>query len=104
MNTIKFSHPYAKLWGQNTARLIWVEVFEPGEELGEMSIHDLLEYDTKIAPGEYYELPAGDLIQLVFIGSKRIPFCTLRRYTKEKYEYYKSKIDQDFIVEVREVR
>ena len=44
----------------------------------------------------HYPLPkSGELIQLVFLGDKGIPFCTLRStYSKmgNKIEYYKSKI------------
>lgn len=98
MNTIKFSHEYPKLWGQFTGKLIYVEQFNPEKEMREMEIEELIEYDTKTSDGEYYELPTGDLIQLVFIGECRIPFCTLRRYTPQKYKYYKSKVGQVFKV------
>ena len=98
MRQIKFSHDYPKLWGQKTATLVYVDVLDLENELSMEDINQLLEYDTKDCNGNYYELPIGDLIQLVFVGNKKIPFCTLRRYTKEKWEYYKGCIGEYFEV------
>lgn len=82
---IKFSKEYPKLWGQDKAKLLEVRKIVFG------SIHDdLVLYDTKAVDGTYYELPKTQLIQLTFRGNKGIPFCTIRRYTPEKYNYYKS--------------
>ena len=94
-NTIKFSHDYQKLWGQCHARLIEVNITE------KKHLHpDLIEYDTNYGGG-YYKLPDGKLIQLVFLGDKGIPFCTIRRWTPEKEKYYQSQIGKIFIVEVK---
>ena len=41
-------------------------------------------------------------LQLVFRGNKMIPFCTIRRETKEKALYYRDKIGQEFEVVVKE--
>ena len=49
---------------------------------------DLIEYDTLTSDGGHYELPKGGLIHLVFLGNKWIPFCTLRPFTKKKFDYY----------------
>jgi hypothetical protein len=89
---IKFSHNYPKLWGQKKAELIGVRI------LNAQAINkDLIEYDTKTSEGEYYELPKkGELIQLVFVGDKDIPFCTLRRYTEVKYLYYSENVGNTF--------
>ena len=83
---IKFSHNYPKLWGQKSAFLLYVELVER-----ERLHKDLLEYDTRTGDlnEPYYKLPKGTLIQLVFLGDKGIPFCTLRRYVGAKYNYYK---------------
>jgi len=96
-NVIKFSDDYPKLWGQKVARLVHVYI------LSYYDMHpDLVEYDTKTADGKYYPLPKTTLIQLVFVGDKQIPFCTIRRHTKEKYGYYLSKLNKEFLVEVTE--
>jgi hypothetical protein len=122
MNQIPFSHSYPKLWGQITAELIAIRLL-PAKDV--QNNPDLLEYDTKyidkrdytgfeykevlekVERFDYYQLPkSGNLIQLVFLGNKGIPFCTLRpEYSKmgNKLEYYKSKIGQEFEIVVKEV-
>jgi len=96
---IKFSSIYPKLWGQKKARLVYVQVLD-GKKLS----RDLIEYDTKKYDGTYYELPKTRLIQLVFIGDKNIPFCTLRKYSKWKEEYYRNNINKvfDIVIELKE--
>lgn len=91
MPTIKFSHAYPKLWGQATAVLIAIK-----DVYGERLPRELIEYDTKTVSGEYYKLPKGRLIQLIFYGDKGIPFCTIRRFTPQKLEYYKGLLKQEF--------
>ena len=84
-NEIKFSKNYPKLWGQTTAKLIAVEDINIDENTNK----DLLEY----------ELKKGKYIQLVFLGNKNIPFCTIRSaYGKmgNKKEYYQAKIGETF--------
>lgn len=97
MNVIKFSHEYPKLWNQSEAVLVAVNYITKNDfPLNQ----DLLNYDTKTSKGEYYPLPKGDYLQLIFLGDKRIPFCTIRRNTTEKNEYYCSKINQLFKIEL----
>ena len=91
MNTIKFSNEYPKLWNQTQAKLIDVSSIYP-EEIKE----DLIEYDTKSVNGKYYELPKTKMIQLTFIGEKRIPFCTIRRWTADKEVYYSGAVGEIF--------
>ena len=95
---IKFSHHYPKIWMQKRAELIAVRILDAQA----VSINqDLKEYDTMWAEPDgdmgYYPLPQeGKLIQLIFLGNSEIPFCTLRRYTPEKYEYYKNCVHNVF--------
>ena len=97
MNVIKFSHDYPKLWGQSEAMLIAVRYFTKTDfPLNE----DLLEYDTKTKEGNFYPLPKGDYLQLIFLGNKRIPFCSIRKNTPGKDEYYNSKLNQEFKIEI----
>ena len=100
MKTIKFSHNYPKLWNQTDAKLIGVTILPLDFQLDK----DLIEYDTKTSNGEYYKLPkATMLIQLIFIGNKLIPFCTLRRYTPEKERYYMQSIGEKFSIDTDKV-
>ena len=121
MNKIKFSHNYPKLWSQTSGRLLAVEVLDAKDV---QANKDLIEYDTKYVKNvnvcydetnfdyDYYPLPrSGNLIQLVFIGNKGIPFCTIRPafgrllyLGKPKIEYYRDKIGQEFEIAIQEVR
>jgi len=97
MSRIKFSSDYPKLWKQKSAFLIHVgridrDYFPLPQEL--------LDYDTLNSNNEYYPLPRGDYLQLVFLGDKRIPFCTIRRRTPQKEDYYRSKLNQVFEIEI----
>lgn len=107
---IKFSHNYPKLHGQKQAMLLHVL-----ETRRDNLNAELIEYDTAfdvkhkvetivgictqtvIGEGRY-ELPKGNLIHLTFLGDKMIPFCTIRRWTPEKLEYYKKNIGNIFMV------
>jgi len=89
--TIKFSSNYPKLWNQKTATLLEIRLLQR-ENLRK----ELIEYDTKNNNGEYYQLPKGTLLQLIFVGDKGIPFCTLRRHTPAKEVYYQSHIGYMF--------
>lgn len=103
MPSIKFSHQYPKLHNQTTAQLLAIRI------LAAQSVNrnkSLIEYDTKFFDLKnngygYYELPQiGSLIQLIFVGDKEIPFCTLRRWTPDKVAYYKSLIGTTFKIEI----
>ena len=121
MKKINFSYNYPKLWGQKKAELIAIQIIDAQA----VQINkDLLEYDTHwedhtsymkkhpelkniMIPIDslygYYILPKeGKLIQLIFLGDKNIPFCTLRKATKEKYEYYKNNLRNMFEIVVGE--
>lgn len=95
MNKIEFSKNYPKLWDQTQAKLIAVEDINIDENTNK----DLIEYDTKANDGSYYELKKGSYIQLIFLGNKNIPFCTIRsaygQYGNKK-EYYQAKIGEMF--------
>jgi hypothetical protein len=123
---IKFSHGYPKLWNQAKAELVAVRILDAKEVQENQS---LLEYDTRYyaEPSEtselhfvdsdsdyehrHYPLPkTGELIQLIFVGDKHIPFCTIRtryRYNQQtkqkedKFIYYSTFIGSwlDIIIE-----
>lgn len=92
---IKFSHEYPKLWKQTKAELIHLRLLHAKELSNELKGYDTL-YQAENKVG-YYRLPEnGMLIQLIFIGNFGIPFCTLRRYTKEKLDHYKKNVGNEF--------
>jgi len=126
MPHIKFSHNYCKTWEQTRGRLLDVVLLD-AKTLND----DLVEYDTKYFPATladscgcelhtnfpgdeehcHYPLPKGELIQLIFVGDKGIPFCTIRtryRYDRgknqkvDKCDYYSPLIGEWFDVVVKE--
>ena len=90
---IKFCSDYPKLHGQEYPKLLYVEVVHKVND-------DLREYDCKRLDGSYYELPKGRLIHLTFLGDKRIPFSTLRKYTTKKFEDYVIHVGHYFNIEI----
>lgn len=100
MMEIKFSSDYPKLHGQTSAELLAVKPIH----IGNGTLKELIEYDTKKADGTYYELETGDYIQLIFIGNLGIPFCTIRskrnRWGDDKELYYNGHIQEVFKVEI----
>lgn len=103
MNRIGFSHKYPKLHRQKTATLLAVRELLIPKDLND----DLLRYDTVFDDGSgkgYFPLPDGEYLQLIFIGNKHIPFCTIRSkwgVHKNKKEYYESKIGEEFEIHIK---
>jgi hypothetical protein len=94
MPDLKFSHDYYKLppnWENTKAILL-----EGIKVKLEQQTEQLLEYDTQIreppnkAHGiDHYTLPdKGDYLLLIFQHETGAVFTTLRRWTKQKEEYY----------------
>ncbi len=86
---IKFTHNYSKFMD--------LKLPFNAELLQCFKIHyrdlsrDFKEYDTELNefPYDYYKLPKTDLIVLLLRSGLRI-MTTIRRYTPEKWRYYKS--------------
>ena len=95
MKTIKFSHNYPKLHGQEDAVLIKVHIINHNQLSAK-----LIMYDTDKGDGTYYVLPNTKLIYLLFEGGEGIPFTTIRRYTEGKLKYYQLSIGHLFKIEV----
>lgn len=101
---IKFIEEYPKLHGQKSAQLIHVRYLPKGE-----FIHpDFVEYDCRKKSGEMYQLPIVNgfttepMLQLVFLGNKIIPFCTMRRWEEKKSTYYQGMLDKEFRIAIGE--
>ena len=86
MKKIKFSHRYDKLLEMaSTPTLIQVLKIHYND-LSEY----MLRYDATISDSdEMYPVPKCELILLIFQSSKNMIFTTIRRYTPEKFRYYK---------------
>lgn len=106
MPNIKFSHAYPKIHGQTMATLLAVRELDFPKDRNE----DLIEYDTTYASDhgvDFYQLPDGPYLQLIFVGNKHIPFCTIRSkwggFRKNKKEYYESMVGKEFKIIIKGV-
>lgn len=96
---IKFSHNYPKLHGQKSAELIAVRTCNRAD-----MPEDFIEYDTRYVDSSssgFFPLPDGAYMVLVFLGDSGIPFTTVRRFTDEKYRYYKSNLGVMFDIAIK---
>ena len=99
MKVIRFSGKYPKLHDQDSAKLLAVEEIK----IDKNTPKELIEYDTKKSDGTYYELKTGYYLQLIFLGEKRIPFCTIRSaFPQHKINYYKNSIGEIFTIKIEE--
>ena len=85
---LKFNHDYEKLpinWEDTQAILIGV-VFIPDMKRLKLRLPQLIR-ETITFQGEEGSYSKGILLTLFHLNSSRI-FTTIRRYTKDKYQYY----------------
>lgn len=98
MEKIKFSKEYVKLHGQKTAELVDVRRIT----IDDSTPKELIEYDTTATDGTKYKLGTGKYLQLIFVGDKGIPFCTIRSDKpayggmKSKADYYIERVHREF--------
>ena len=111
MKKIKFSHNYEKFEGlihlkdplSDNLKVLLLNAFKINHK---DLFKEMIKYDAEYK-GEYginmYELPKGDLILLIFQTNYRKIFTTIRRYTEEKFEYYKKSEGELFqlVIEIK---
>jgi hypothetical protein len=102
---IKFSHDYHKLpfnCNGTQATLIGVTYHDNIQRI-KNSHPQFIEYDTRIRckGTKHFPIDFEDALVLTFIHiNSGLPFTTIRRYTTEKYEYYKGKLWETFDIEI----
>lgn len=108
MNKIKFSHEYCKMPECCKLRL------NPKAKLIQLFTTDsdnlsksFIYYDTEKTRGENYLLPKGKLIVLLLLTYDKtiedfVLWTTIRRWTPKKEKYYRSKIGEEFEIEIKE--
>ena len=95
---IIFNDNYPKLYNQTSAKLVAVEFITINKERHQ----ELLEYDTIKSDGTYCPIENGEYVQLILLGDKHIPFCTLRRLDRNyKLQYYKSLIGSQIKIVIK---
>ena len=97
MNIIFFDDNYPKLHNQTTAKLVAIESIKINNDKHK----ELWQYDTKKSDGSYYPINNEQYLQLIFIGDKHIPFCTLRKFSGYSLNYYKNKINEEFKIAIK---
>ena len=107
--TIKFSSDYFKLpMIVKKAKLLLV-IKTTRVKLPDCFIHydsyKFMPFRSMASSSNYYPIPKGDLLLLLFQADSRLEerfeiFTTLRRWTKDKEQYYRSHIGEWFKVEV----
>lgn len=107
---IKFDHPYCKIYGQQTAKLIHIERVSC-KDLDEFMINMDTQYYVEVPSDTTPEIPKkelrscklkkGSLILLIFLGDKNIPFTTLRNFRDSTFRAYRSLIGDMFDIVVK---
>ena len=97
---IDFSHPYPKLCGQTSGKLLAVIPIKRKDMTDELIHYDTIYYENGNARA--FPLPPGNYIQLVFIGNLGVPFCTIRSaYPPKKVAYYTQSIGEVFSIRIK---
>jgi hypothetical protein len=98
-NKIRFSHNYYKLPLAMPFKAVLMQCVKIEESEISNCFRD---YDTRFKDGSY-PLPEGENILLIFRTvymqfDGYLLFTTIRRYTPQKWDYYKSKEGEEFEV------
>ena len=88
--------------GKRPKTAILMEVFKVNSK----DLHKkFVEYDTvyfDLNRWEYYKIPDGEVLVLL-LQSLDMIWTTIRRYTPEKFEYYKNSRWEEFEIQLKEV-
>lgn len=87
MKEIKFSHNYLKFIGKKLP--LNVELLQCFKVHKKTLSESFITYDTTYESG-CYELPNTDLIVLLLWIPDEFCFTTIRRFTPQKWDYYKN--------------
>ena len=98
MNRIKFSHKYLKMPEDHNPSTL-IQVFKVN--FGALS-DQFIEYDTLTTNSKHYNLPCGDLLLLLLLTNTGQLWTTIRRHTWDKYEYYQTKVGEQFEILIKE--
>lgn len=103
MNKIKFSHNYFKIDFFPLGTIFSAKLLHVFVEDSKNFQEDFVDYDTAFINQENglrenYVLPKGKVLVLLFFNNYDRVFTTIRRWTIEKEDYYRSKIGERFQV------
>lgn len=104
MNKIKFSHRYFKMRDMDF-NIVSTNLLQVLTAFKSDLSRDFIDYDTAYQGKddvEYYELPEGKLIILVFQTATKV-WTTMRRWTPQKMNQYCSLMGKQFEVIIYEM-
>ena len=102
MNKITFSHKYDKLnKASNTAILLGAQSAIVGNLDKEFLKYDTSYWDFKLG-WQNYDLSRLKNVLILYFYSNNSVFTTIRRWTPQKEDYYKSKIGETFEIVIKE--
>ncbi len=108
VNKLKFSHKYQKMFYSviesefipKIATLIEVFVVDSKDLHPRFVEYDTIYWDEEKNNWAYYKLPKGKVLVLLLKTNNMI-WTTIRRFTPKKYEYYKKKRWEDFVIVIK---
>jgi hypothetical protein len=96
MKSITFKHPYPKMCGQTSGRLVAVLPIM----IDRGSPDELMKYETTYSEdGRYFydRLENGKYIQLVFVGNLGIPFSDIREaWPENRVRFFYESVNEEF--------
>lgn len=111
---IVFNHNFIKLHEQKTAELVRIKICSRTELSEDMVKQDTAYVVDHVVPAgqpnagkiltevNYYHLPNGSLLLLVFLGDNNIPFTTLRQFKDASKLKYKKQLNHIFDIVIKE--
>ena len=98
---IKFTHTYAKLLGKDDKPITYAKLLDVIPRRMEDVSSELIAWDTDQGT---YKLPQkGQYLMLIFMKpGKKDTFCTFRRHTQAKEEYYRKSLGEIFYIQINE--
>jgi hypothetical protein len=97
---IRFSHDYFKLMGAGEKAILLQMWLVERDRLNKNFVAYDTCYEDKKGNLQYYELPKGQLLCLLFFSNTGELFTTMRPYNMGKEMYYKEKIGKWFKIVV----
>lgn len=96
---INFSHNYPKLHDERDAKLLAVFISQTSCLSSSFIEYDTIYHENGI--DEYYPLPEGKVLVLLFLGARGNLFTTVREYKESKAKYYQLNVGRWFQVKVK---
>lgn len=99
---IKFHKPFCKMRRQTSCRIVFFSIAEAQSLQRDFLEYDALYYEGALKP-RYGKIPKeGRVIILFLVGNMNIPFTSVRPWTPEKEDLYKSLVGKTLKIVIRD--